>query len=493
MCNRKERQKIMCYRERNLLKRREKIMIKKICIIFIFVLLIFNISKVEATTQTENIEKLNEQERNSSLRVFVVENATQERLANVTMRVEEIESGYYGYYTTEEDGIAYINKIASGEAKITIVEVPDEYILNDTEYIIKIREDKNEAYAIGLNHKTGELLIKSEPNTVLYVYDEEGVLKSEHWIGEEKQIYLSFIDTGKYTLNQRRIINGQQEDVKTLEFVIKENELCEIDLLEQVEEIEPDESENEDKENDETEDNENVDKVDEDTNKPEIDNEENENEEETKDDEVDDNTENSEEIKDNETEEKTDNEQEIIDGNDNKEENKDKNDNTQEDTENNTKEEGEDNPEESIENKIDENIENSKEETEEIKENIDNKLETNEKNEEIEEITKEEKIEESTTKNEVEEEKNIENQEITEENLKENTKENVIEDVKNVSTSKNINLKKLPRTGDDYFIIKLIAINLLILMIFISAIILKKKKTDYKNSLLHQELKNNTN
>ena len=455
-------------------------MIKKICIIFIFVLLIFNISKVEATTQTENIEKLNEQERNSSLRVFVVENATQERLANVTMRVEEIESGYYGYYTTEEDGIAYINKIASGEAKITIVEVPDEYILNDTEYIIKIREDKNETYAIGLNHKTGELLIKSEPDTVLYVYDDEGILKSEHWIGEEKQIYLSFIDTGKYTLKQRRIINGQQEDVKTLEFVIKENELCEIDLLDTVEESEPDESENEDKENDETEDNENVDKVDEDTNKPEVDDEENENEEETKDDEVNDNIEDSEEIKEDETEDKTESEQEII--NENEEENEDKKDNTKEDVE-----------DKSEENKIDENVENSKEETEEIKENIDNKLETNEKNEEIEEITKEEKIEESTTKNEVEEEKNIENQEITEENLKENTKENVIEDVKNVSTSKNINLKKLPRTGDDYFIIKLIAINLLILMMFISAIILKKKKTDYKNSLLHQELKNNTN
>ena len=101
-------------------------------------------AKLLSLLNIENIEKLNEQERNSSLRVFVVENATQERLANVTMRVEEIESGYYGYYTTEEDGIAYINKIASGEAKITIVEVPDEYILNDTEYIIKIKaQDKS--------------------------------------------------------------------------------------------------------------------------------------------------------------------------------------------------------------------------------------------------------------------------------------------------------------------------------------------------------------
>lgn len=474
-------------------------MIKKICIIFTFVLLIFNIPKVEAAAQTENLEKLNEQEiqeqeRNSSLRVFVVENATQERLANVIIRVEEIESGYYGYYTTEEDGIAYINEIAAGEARITIVEVPDEYVLNDTEHIIKIREDRNEAYAIGLTHKTGELLIKSEPDTVLYVYDDEGVLKSEHWIGEEKQIYLSIIDTGKYTLNQKRIIDGQQEDVKTLEFVIKENELCEIDLLDPVEEIKPDESENEDKENNETEDNENVDNVDEDTNKPETDDEENE--EETKDDEVDDNIESSEEIKEDETEEKTEDEQESINENEDKEENEDKNNSTKEDIEDNSKEEDEDKPEESIENKIDENIEDNKEDVEEnteeigeIKENIDNKVEINEKNEEIQEITKEEKMEEYTTKNEVEKEKNIENQGKIEEDVQENIEESIVEDV---STSENTNLKKLPRTGDDYFVIKVIAINILIITVFMSGLIFKKKKTDYKNSLLHQKLKNNT-
>lgn len=471
-------------------------MIKKICIIFTFVLIALNISKVEAMTQTNEINILNGQEieednRNSSLRVFVVESATQERLPNVTVKVEEIDTGISGEYTTKEDGIAYIDKIGAGVVKITVVAVPDEYKINPMEFIIEIKENRDETYAIGLNHKTGQLLIKSEAGTTLYIYNDKNVLQSQHGIGEEKHIYLSYMNTGKYILKKVSNINGEEVNEVT-EFFVEENSLCEVDLITKEIEIVPDEN-NEPEENEEDKKDEEIEDID----KTETGEEVKDETEAGKTGEI------EEESKEEETKEET-NEDDIKEEIPQQEENKDE-DKINNETEENKEPENKEEEEEIVK-------ENEKEEAVEVEEN--NDKEDTKKEESVEEIKtedKEEKKEVNTEnktnldkENAVEETKEkqdtiinkeensikseVEKQEIEtkedkkiakmDENLEETEEKEVVLKVTDT------NIKKLPRTGEDYFLIKIISVDLIILITFISVLCIKKKKTDYKNSLL---------
>ena len=476
-------------------------MIKKICIIFTFVLIALNISKVEAMTQTNEINILNGQEikddnKNSSLRVFVVESATQERLPNVTVKVEEIETGISGEYTTKEDGIAYIDKIGAGAVKITVVAVPDEYKINTMEFIIEIKENRDETYAIGLNHKTGQLLIKSEAGTTLYIYNDKNVLQSQHGIGEEKHIYLSYMNTGKYILKKVSNINGE-EVTEISEFIVKENSLCEVDLTKKEIDIVPDEpEEEEEKENennsteekpeekpDDTEIKEEEDTpIEEDDDKEENNqNEDNKSEEEVENKEPE-KEEKPEEIKDNLEGATVEQEKEEIEDSQ-----KDKDESTQENQQKEEKEENKNNMNKNKEqkennhkdNQIEENDKDKTEEEINIKEDENNEKKENNKLEE----SKEDKI---NTEEKHEEDNKIAN---TEKIKEETTEEQLVLEVEKVST------KKLPRTGEDYFIVKVIIADLILFILFllILSLILKKRKTDYKNSLLCKKLKNDTN
>ena len=474
-------------------------MIKKICIIFTFVLIALNISKVEAMTQTNGINILNGQEieddnRNSSLRVFVVESATQERLPNVTVKVEEIETGISGEYTTKEDGIAYIDKIGAGAVKITVVAVPDEYKINPMEFIIEIKENRDETYAIGLNHKTGQLLIKSEAGTTLYIYNDKNVLQSQHGIGEEKHIYLSYMNTGKYILKKVSNINGE-EVTEISEFIVKENSLCEVDLTKKEIDIVPDEPE-EDKENennsteekpeekpDDTEIKEEEDiPIEEDDNKEENNqNEDNKSEEEVENKEPE-KEEKPEEIKDNLEGVTVEQEKEEIEDSQ-----KDKDESTQENQQTEEKEENKNNMNKNEEQKENNHKDNQIEENDKDKTEEEINIKEDENNEKIEnnklEESKEDKIK---TEEKHEEDNKIAN---TEKIKEETTEEQLVLEVEKVST------KKLPRTGEDYFIVKVIIADLILFILFllILSLILKKRKTDYKNSLLCKKLKNDAN
>ena len=471
-------------------------MIKKICIIFTFVLIALNISKVEAMTQTNEINMLNGQEiqeenRTSSLRVFVVENATQERLPNVTIKVEELETGYCNEYTTKEDGIAYIDKIAAGKARITIVSVPEEYRLNHIEYVIEIKENRNETYGIGLTHKTGQLLIKSEAGTTLYIYDDKNVLKSEHGIGEEKHIYLSYIDTGRYILKKVSNINGE-EKTEVTEFFVEENSLCEVDLITKEIEIVPDEN-NEPEENEEDKKDEGIEDIDKTETGEEVKDEtedekaeelEEESKEEIKEETNEDDIEKRPEQEENKDEDKTNNETEENKEPENKEEKEEivkENEKEEVVEENNNKEELKEDTkkEESVEEIKTEDKEEKKEVNTENKTNLDKENaseETKEKQDTI--INKEENSIKSEVKKQEIETKEDKKIAKIDENLEATEEKEVVLKVTDT------NIKKLPRTGEDYFLIKVIAVDLIILITFISVLCIKKKKTDYKNSLL---------
>ena len=518
-------------------------MIKKICIIFTFVLIALNISKVEAMTQTNEINILNGQEieednRNSSLRVFVVESATQERLPNVTVKVEEIDTGISGEYTTKEDGIAYIDKIGTGVVKITVVAVPDEYKINPMEFIIEIKENRDETYAIGLNHKTGQLLIKSEAGTTLYIYNDKNVLQSQHGIGEEKHIYLSYMNTGKYILKKVSNINGE-EVTEISEFIIKENSLCEVDLTKKEIDIVPDEPE-EDNENENNSAEEKPEEKPEDTEikeeedtpiEEDDDKEENNQDEDNKNEEE---VENKEPEKEEKPEEIKEEEDTPIEEDDDKEENNQNEDNKSEEEVENKEPEKEEKPEEIKDNLEGVTVEQEKEEIEDSQKDKDESTQENQQTEEKEEnknnINKNEEQKENNhkdnqieenDKDKTEEEINIkedENNEKIENNKSEESKEDEInteekheednkianaeetkEEEKNekqlVLEVEKVSTKKLPRTGEDYFIVKVIIADLILFILFllILSLILKKRKTDYKNSLLCKKLKNDTN
>ncbi len=475
-------------------------MIKKICIIFTFVLIALNISKVEAMTQTNEINILNGQEieddnRNSSLRVFVVESATQERLPNVTVKVEEIDTGISGEYTTKEDGIAYIDKIGAGVVKITVVAVPDEYKINPMEFIIEIKENRDETYAIGLNHKTGQLLIKSEAGTTLYIYNDKNVLQSQHGIGEEKHIYLSYMNTGKYILKKVSNINGE-EVTEISEFIVKENSLCEVDLTKKEIDIVPDEPE-EDKENennsteekpeekpDDTEIKEEEDTpIEEDDDKEENNQDEDNKSEEEVENKEPEKEEKPEEIKDNLEGVTVEQEKEEIEDSQ-----KDKDESAQENQQTEEKEENKNNMNKNEEQKENNHKDNQIEENDKDKTEEEINIKEDENNEKIENNKSEEsKEDEINTEEKHEEDNKIANAEETKEEEK-NEKQLVLEVEK-------VSIKKLPRTGEDYFIVKVIIADLILFILFllILSLILKKRKTDYKNSLLCKKLKNDTN
>lgn len=381
-------------------------MLKRICIILFFMLLLLNGIEVKATSADEEIV------RNSTLKLRVDETGKLIGVENVTVEIKEIQTGISKLYTTNEEGIIFIEEMAAGEITINVISVPDEYILNTTEYRIQIRENTKEVYSIALNHAVGSLLIKCKPWTTYYIYDSEGILLGEYGIGDEGEQYISIIDTGDYVLKQKKL--GEEETIEDLEFTINKNELCIIDLLELQGVITSDNNETEDTEK------------------------------------TDDNIENAEESADMEKDN-------IETGND-----------TQD------KEENVNNDDEILE-EIKDNLEIEKEENSVIN-NIkgDEELENKEENENTLDI-----IEQDTMPEKIE----TDNLEITEEEIISNE-----DKVENIS-----NLDKLPRTGNDYFITKIVITDVLVLAIFLFIIILYKKKTDYKIVCYTKTLKDNAN
>ncbi len=110
-----------------------------------------------------------------------------------------------------------------------------------------------------------------------------------------------------------------------------------------------------------------------------------------------------------------------------------------------------------------------------------------EDNDKQEDVNQEENKPEQLPEDDKQEDVNQEEDEL--EQLPED-KEEITQNTQNKSED-NDNI--LPRTGDDYFLIKLIFLDLVAITIFIIAVEVKKKQTAKKQSVLSENLKNNTN
>jgi len=385
-------------------------MVKKVLIIFTFVLVILNIAKVEAKSVSTNSEEnqitkgsLVEDEvekGNSMLTIEVRDLEDCVRIGNVKVLLENKNKTWRKEYITDEEGFIYIEDLKAGEFNIQVLEVPEKYILDDMIYTISIAESSQQGQLIGVYHKEGELLIKCNMRGVTFEVITEncfGTYKSN----DKGEVHIRDLIVGSCKITPYPLegnIIGEPVETK-----IEENKVTEVVFLNESEDEEQEESPN-DNIDEETEYNKENERDDE-NEMPEENNEQNSEKEE-------------EEIKDNKENEKT-----------------------EDNFENSNKEE----------NKIEEPAIIHKPDEKEIENNINTKNDL--------------------AKEEQEDLEKIENKEEQESSNGENTENEGTEKVKSQNDQ-----TKLPKTGNDYFELKLIIFNSIIFIVFISIMYIHKKR-----------------
>ncbi len=398
-------------------------MIKKVFIIFTFILIIFNIAKVEAMSILTNSEENqitkeysveDETERgNSRLTIEVRDLEDCVRIANAKVLIENKNGTWKEEYITDEEGFIYIKGLNAGEFNIQVLEVPEKYILDEMVYTVAIGENSFQGQLIGVYHKVGELLIKCYKKGVTFEVITENCFGT-YTSDDKGEVCLKNLIVGNCKITPYPL----EGDVigETVETEIEENKLTEVVFFNASEDKEQEEEipkDNIDKEQEDDKDNENEDKeaIPEDNNQQNSIKEENNEKKE----EVDNNKEN-EKIEDNsqsiKKEEIKIDKPAIIYTPEEKEKNN--NANTEKETENKKQEEN------------------------------------------IKEDEEKQKTEEKQDKGK----NKIENTELAGNQILENQS----------------NQTKLPKTGNDYFEVKLIIFNSIIFIVFISIMYIHKKR-----------------
>ena len=390
-------------------------MIKKVLIIFTFVLVILNIAKVEAKSVSTNSEEnqitkenLVEDEAekgNSRLTIEVRDLEDCVRIGNVKVLIENKNGTWKKEYVTDEEGFIYIKDLKAGEFNIQVLEIPQKYILDDMIYTISIGESSHQGQLIGVYHKEGQLLIKCNLKGVTFEVITENCFGT-YTSNDKGEVYLEKLIVGNCKITPYPLegkIIGEPVETK-----IEENKLTEVIFLSESEDEEQEEEPPNDNIDEETEDNKENETEDE-NEMPEENNEENSVKEENNE---------EEEIKDNKENEKT-----------------------EDNFENSNKEE----------NKIEKPAIIHKPDEKEIENNINTKNDL--------------------AKEEQEDLEKIENKEEQERSNGENTENEGTEKVKSQNDQ-----TKLPKTGNDYFEIKLIIFNSIIFIVFISIMNIHKKR-----------------
>lgn len=231
-------------------------MIKKTFIIFAFILIIFNMPKVNAASNEEK-------NLTSSLNVVIWDAKTLADLKEVKISLENAAFSEPQEFVTNNRGQVRIKNLCAGETIIRVLDAGDEYILPETEYKIVLEENKASGYRIKLKHKTGGILIKCHVPNMCFKFESKG------WYGtlyadEKGEIYVNQCNTGTYRISQKPFEG--YDTMEPVEIEVKENEIYEI-VLNETEEL-PDEE----KETERTEEEDDDKKVEEEDNKTELDN-----------------------------------------------------------------------------------------------------------------------------------------------------------------------------------------------------------------------------
>lgn len=404
-------------------------MTKRIFILFTVILTLFCIPKIEEASTTD-----------SSLVILIenIESGAPVIGARILITYEGEEPKEY---LSGQDGIMRAEDLKAGTINVQLVEVPEHYIFEDISFTKEIEEGEIYTDTIRLNHKKGNLHIKSNAKNAYFMVD------TPRWMSfvqtdDKGEVYVENLYTGVFTVVQQPG-EGIKKTAETVNGTILENYTTEIEMICELEEIKQDPEESKEEETKKDEESE-----EEDTQNPEdkdsIDNQENE------------------ESGNIDTENKEDSNVQKEDSVDDKKEIED-NKNVLEE---NAKEEDKD-P------KTDEDIKENISSTE-IKTESNSKTETESKKDTEKEDSKAEKNEtQKADKNQED------NKDKKEQNDHENVKpEETKEVVKGTKEQSKTNLATLPRTGSDYFEIKVILFNSLIFIIYIiSYVIINKRQT----------------
>ena len=417
--------------------------------------------------------------RRSTLAINFIDEETSKNVYGVAVEVDGQDN-----YISEYNNIVkrYIPK---STVHVKVKTLPDDYEIENTEYDIEIVYNEEHVETLKLKHKKGKVEVTTNVGGGVYeIYDLDSNKIVPHIEQDDGNVYIANINTGKYSLKQISV-NDEYELANDIEFEVKHNETTKITVENTLKEkIKEDEEDKEDAEDDR------IDAEDENDKKEESE----ENHETEKPNETEKEQENGPSIPKEEEKDSQDN----IENNSPEEENQD-NIKPNEKEENNRQEEGEKKP--NLEETTQDKIEEPKEDKDKNKEDTNN---SDNKQEDFSKEDSQDKEPENNIEVEKEEPKKEENSvydtndtEEQEESRKDNIENDNKEDLNNEQDKGNSNIieqeesdeeirqnnfdeniETLPRTGNDYFYIKLIFTNLLLFTFLI--FLLNKKQTARK-------------
>ena len=489
-----------------------------------------------------NKQTVNLDYRNSNITVKVMDSDTMREIKGVNLEFEDAFNIKTKFNTKDNNGYAYIGKIGEGQMHIKILEIPDDYVLENSEYALNVEHKEQKYFEIALKHKKGKLHITDNAKKATFqIYDSDINLIGVYETNENGEIDIEELNTGKYLLIQKDVDEAYFRDENKY-FTISENETCQVDIINlEKPKIEQEETDTKEDKEEQDDTNQQEEKEEElqgtEESKEEIEQEKGEAEKEEEQDNIVPNEEKEEESKNTEESKDTEESKEEIEqekGEVGKEQEQDNIVSNEEEKEEEPKDREE--PKEEVEqekgeierrpeqdNIVSNEEENKKEEeskdteeskyTEEPKEEIEQEKGEAEKETEQDNIVsneeKEEESKDTEESNDTEKPKegqggmsqNVEsqgqvfsnkNENESEKNDKENdSNKNDVTQLKDEQIKNNQSqITVLPKTGEDYLEIKLILIGLIICIAYVLYSIIKQ--TVNKQSALSKRLKNNT-
>ncbi len=432
-------------------------MIKKVFIIFTFVLIIFSIAKVEKASTINSKEEIKVASTLSRGRlpglVVVVRDGYSRKVENIKVLVKQIGGTYEFEGETSKNGTIYIDNLeANTEYSVQVIDVPDIYYMNNEVYTVTIgtMTERYHSQNIKIERKKGDVILKCNvPNANFWLRFQDALCS--YTTDANGEIIIKNAEAGTCIITPNPIEGYEVEEARTIEIIGETENVVEFHATKINNESDETEK-NEDTTDTEEENQNNVLSEEELAKRHELIQKLTEVVRKELYGEIKEEKPDSEEIKQENTE------QEEI-----KQENTEQEEIKQENTEQEeTKQENTEQEEIKQENTEQEEIKQESTEQEEIKQ------ENTEQEEIKQESTEQEEIKQESTEQEEIKQENTEQEESTSDTEKDKMLVEQYTQIKN-------NTPKLPRTGNDYFEVKLIIFNSVLFIILMQII---NKKTD---------------
>ncbi len=178
-----------------------------------------------------NKQTVNLDYRNSNITVKVMDSDTMREIKGVNLEFEDAFNIKTKFNTKDNNGYAYIGKIGEGQMHIKILEIPDDYVLENSEYALNVEHKEQKYFEIALKHKKGKLHITDNAKKATFqIYDSDINLIGVYETNENGEIDIEELNTGKYLLIQKDVDEAYFRDENKY-FTISENETCQVDII----------------------------------------------------------------------------------------------------------------------------------------------------------------------------------------------------------------------------------------------------------------------